>query len=86
MRERFGMIEISCRLEVDHGAILYRQVGTALRLGRLRFSLPRRLWPVVEAVEEAHGPLATYVSVRVTVPVVGHLITYDGCVRREEPE
>ncbi len=35
MRERFRIIEISCRLEATSGAITYRQVGAALRLGRL---------------------------------------------------
>jgi hypothetical protein len=83
LRERFGMFEISCRLDVDRAAIRYRQVGAALRLGRLRLALPRRLWPLVEGVETAQGPLATHVSVRITAPFCGHLISYDGVVKRE---
>jgi hypothetical protein len=84
MRERFGMIEISCRLEAGSGAICYRQVGAAICLGGLRLPLPRWLWPVVEGIEEAHGPGRTRVSVRVTVPLIGHLISYDGSVMRED--
>ena len=83
MRERFGLIEISCRLEAGGGAIHYHQVGAAICLGGLRLPLPRWLWPVVDGTEEAHGPDATHVSVRVTVPLIGHLISYDGIVRRE---
>jgi hypothetical protein len=83
MRERFGMIEISCRLEASGGAICYRQVGAAICVGGLRIPLPRWLWPFVEGIEEADGPGQTRVSVRVTVPLIGHLISYDGTVMRE---
>jgi hypothetical protein len=84
MRERFGLIEIICRLEADCYEIRYRQVGAAICLGGLRLSLPRRLWPVVEGIEQAHGPNQTRVSVRVTVPLIGHLISYDGTVARDD--
>jgi hypothetical protein len=84
MRERFSLIEISCRLEANYNSIRYRQVGAAICLSRLRLLLPRPLWPVVEGVEETHGPNQTRVSVRVIVPIVGHLISYDGTVARED--
>ena len=86
MRERFRMIEIVCRLEASRSAILYHQVGAAIRLGGLRFPLPRRLWPIVEGIEESHGPSMTRVSVRVTVPFVGVLISYEGLLAKEGRE
>lgn len=86
MRERFGVIEIVCRLEAGTSSIVYRQVGAAIYLAGLRFPLPRLLWPTVEGTEEAHGPSMTRVSVRVTLPLAGHLISYDGRLTREEPQ
>jgi hypothetical protein len=86
MRERFGIIEIVCRLEANSDAIVYRQVGAALRLGVVRLPLPRRLWPVVEGIEKADGPATTRVSVRVSVPLAGHLISYNGGLTRDELE
>jgi hypothetical protein len=83
MRERFSIIEIACRLEADGKTICYHQVGASLRFGPVRIPLPRRLWPLVVGTEAAHGPGQTRVSVRVTMPLVGHLISYDGIVTRE---
>ncbi len=84
MRERHGMIEIVCRLEANSDAIIYRQVGAAIRFAGLRLPLPRPLWPVVEGIEKAEGPSTTCVSVRVSVPIAGHLISYDGRLTRDE--
>jgi hypothetical protein len=86
MCERFGMIEIVCRLETAGDAIIYRQVGAALWLGGLRLRLPRFLWPKVDGIEEIDQSDMTHVSVRVVVPFIGHLISYDGCVARDEQE
>jgi hypothetical protein len=78
--EHFGMFEMRVRLEVVAGTLIYTQVGAALRLGMLRVPLCRRLWPHVTASEEANGKNGTHVSVRVTLPLAGLLISYDGCL------
>ena len=83
--ERFGMLELRFRLEVQDGALLFRQVGAELRSGPLHFPIPQRLAPRVEAWEEGAGPDTTHVGVAVTVPVIGRLISYEGHIRREVP-
>ena len=45
--------------------------------------LPRRLWPLVKATEEAFGESQTRVSVTVAAPLIGHLISYEGTLTRE---
>jgi hypothetical protein len=56
-----------------------------IRLGRLAIPLPRWFGPLVEAREDAAGPRRTKVSVVVTVPCAGCLISYEGQIQREEP-
>ncbi len=82
--ERIKLLELEFRLEIRAGALLYRQVGAALRLGPLRVPLPRRMAPHVEAREEPGGANRTLVAVAVTVPRVGLLISYEGHIERQE--
>jgi len=84
--EHFGMLEIRVRLEVDAGALIYRQVGAALRLGLLRVPLSRCLWPFITGSEKADCPRGTSVSVRVTLPLADLLIAYDGHLDGKESE
>jgi hypothetical protein len=85
MAERTGPFELLYRLTAEGGALAYRQEGAALRAGRLRVRLPRRLAPRVEAWERAGaGGEGVRVSVCVTAPLVGLLIEYEGLVRTEE--
>ncbi|HEX8285318.1 MAG TPA: DUF4166 domain-containing protein [Pyrinomonadaceae bacterium] len=83
LAERTGPFELLFRLTVEGGALAYRREGAALRAGRLRLRLPRSLAPSVEALERADGR-GVRVSVRVTAPLVGLLIEYEGLVRMEE--
>jgi hypothetical protein len=85
LSERRGAIELRFRLEVEDGALIYRQVGAAVRLGRLAIPFPRWCRPLLEAREEAVGPSRTKVSVVLTVPCAGFLISYDGQIQREGP-
>lgn len=82
--ERFGPLELRFRLEVMGGALLYRQAGAALRLGALNVPLPRWMAPCVEAREEPAALDLTHVLVAVAVPVIGHLISYEGHIERQE--
>jgi hypothetical protein len=82
--ERAGLAELCFRLEVRDGGLIYHPAGAALRLGRLRVPLPRWLAPSVEAHEAPAGQLGrTEVSVRVSLPVLGLLISYEGLMARE---
>jgi hypothetical protein len=83
--ERITIVELSFRLDASDGALVYRQIGAALRLGPLSVPLPEWLSPRVEAREEAEDLKTTHVSVVVTAPFVGQLISYDGQIHEEDP-
>ena len=83
LAERTGPFEMLFRLTAEGGALAYRQEGAALRAGRLKVRLPHALAPRIEAWERADGP-GVLVSVRVTAPLVGPLIEYEGLVLTEE--
>lgn len=78
MIERVGPVEMQFELRVVSGVLVYRELGTVLRLGPARLRLPRR-WPIrVAASETPAGPDRIHVSVEVTVPILGLLLAYDG--------
>lgn len=79
LAERFGLLELRFQLEVADGALVYQQVGAALCLGSVRVPLPRWVAPRV-AAREAPGKLPnhTQVSVQVSSPLCGLLISYEG--------
>jgi hypothetical protein len=81
--ERTGPFELRFRLKVEGGALSYRQEDAALRVKSLRVKLPRLLAPRVEARERADEG-GVRVTVRVTSPLTGPLIRYEGVVRTEE--
>jgi hypothetical protein len=83
MAERTGPFELLFRLNVEGGALAYCQEGAFLRVGSLRVRLPRLLAPRVEARERADGG-GVRVSVCVTAPLFGALISYEGLVGLKE--
>ena len=86
MAERTGPFELLFRLRVDGGALAYTQEGAFLRVRGLRVGLPRLLAPRVEAWERAGEGGGVRVEVRVTAPLFGPLISYEGLVRLKEAE
>jgi hypothetical protein len=85
LRERFGPLEISFKLEVRAGGIHYHQTRSAIRVGGVSLPLPRAFSPRV-AARELPGPKpdSTQVCVTVHLPLVGLLIRYEG--EMETPE
>ena len=84
LAERFGLLELRFRLAVEGGALLYRQSGAFVGLGVLMLPLPKRISPQVSAREEPMAASRRVRStVRVTLPLLGLLITYSGEI---EPE
>jgi len=77
--ERFGSLEICFTLSASDGGLIYHQQNAALRLGAIWLKLPRWIAPVVTA-SEAVAPDGdrSYVTVHVSLPVIGHLIGYQG--------
>jgi hypothetical protein len=85
MAERTGPFEILFRLRAEGGALAYASEGAFLRVKSLRVRLPRLLAPRVEAWERAADG-GVSVTVRVTSPLTGPLICYEGTVRTEGDE
>jgi hypothetical protein len=86
LSERFSIIELRFRLAALNGALIYRSIGAAMRVGRLSVSLPAFLSPRVEAREATNGINRTSVSVAVTLPLAGLLFSYQGDIEKEESE
>lgn len=81
LAEAMGPLEIRFRLDVVDGALIYHPGGAALRLGSLRLPLPRWLAPSVSAWEkQTADPQRIEVSIQVTSPLLGLLVTYGGTV------
>ena len=79
--ERIGPTEVRYRLEVAGGALYYRHMGTALRLGPIRLPLPRSFAPRIAARESAlTDENSTHISIEVSHPLTGRLISYKGFI------
>jgi len=81
--ERVSRSETHLKLDAIDGALHYRTRCVALRLGPLRFQLPRWLAPRVTASETQEGA-GLRIHVDVVLPIVGLLIAYDGVLTRIE--
>jgi hypothetical protein len=82
--ERFGVLEFRFRLEVTGGSLLFRQLEAALVWGTVRLRLPAAWAPIVDAREDAAGAHRIRVHVRVVLPPLGPVLTYDGTIDIEE--
>jgi hypothetical protein len=86
--EQVGLAEMRFHLEERDGGLVYHPVGATLRWGWLRIPLPIWLTPVVNAQEApATQQDKIKVLVRVSLPAVGLLISYEGLMTpiAEEP-
>jgi len=85
LAERLGCLEFWFRLRVIEHALDFWHTGTACVLGPMRVPLPRWLSPHITAREWAgreEGSLQ--VAVRVSLPCIGLLMAYEGCLKRED--
>lgn len=83
--ERNKGVDVWFRLAVIDGALLYQQTRAILNIGPWRLPLPRRLSTYIVASERAAADKSSVqVSVRVTMPLIGLLIEYEGNIRMEE--
>ena len=80
LSERFGCLEFRFRLAAADGRLVFVQREAALRFSARRLRLPRWLAPRIEAHEDAADARRVRVRVRITLPVVGLLIAYDGLI------
>jgi hypothetical protein len=85
LAERLGCLEFWFRLRVIEHALDFWHTGTTGVLGPLRVPLPRWLSPRITAREWAgleEGSLQ--VEVRISLPLIGLLMAYEGCLKRED--
>ena len=85
LAERFGLLEFRFRLYASAvGGLVYVQRDAALRLGPFRVRIPASWAPRVEARESPAGPGRVEIVVRVALPLVGPLITYEGFMTTQD--
>jgi hypothetical protein len=82
--ERIGVLEFRFRLEASAGSLVFRQLEAAVVVGPVRVRLPAAWAPRVDAREDPAGAHQIGVHVRVVLPALGPLLTYDGTIDFEE--
>jgi hypothetical protein len=81
--ERIGILEFRFGLTAANGGLVFQQVDAAFVLGSMRLRLPAAWAPRIEAREDPAGADQIAVNVRVVLPRVGPLLTYDGTINLE---
>ncbi len=78
LAERFGLLEFWFALSAENGVLVYHQYAANLKIGSLRIRLPR--WAAPQTVaSESPGPTGSaYISIRVSLPLIGHQLSYGG--------
>ena len=80
--DRFGVIAFCFHLEVSNGGIINQHRKTYLRFGVLSLRLPWFVSPRVVSHEEPDDKeSASRITVSLSMPLVGHLLSYNGIVR-----
>jgi Domain of unknown function (DUF4166) len=82
--ERIGPIRLRFRLEPGPRRLFFRHEGSSLLVRGIAVKLPAFLAPRFSARAEERGEDAFCVTVRISVPIAGPLLTYRGIVRVEE--
>ena len=80
LAERIGIVELRFRLHVARGSLRYVPAGAAVTLSRWSVPLPPWLAPRVEASEEPADGHGSRVHVRISLPLIGFFMAYDGQV------
>ena len=84
LAERAGILEFKFRVEPSDGGILFRQLDTAVVVKSVRLRLPAMWAPRVIAREDPAGERHIHIHVRVELPALGPVLTYDGTMEIED--
>ena len=83
--ERIGRVELTFRLSIEDRALVYTQVKAAFRIGPIRMPFPKWFAPNTWAKEAAeHNSDQAHIIVKVSAPVIGTLIFYEGTLALQE--
>lgn len=78
LAERTGPLEFRFRLEAIDDGLVYRQVATCAVLGSIRLELPLVVSPWIDARERPAGPRSIDMHVRISAPLIGPVLIYEG--------
>jgi len=81
--ESYGLMLIFFRLCVVNGALVFRSVASALKIGPIELSLPEWLSPQTSARVCGNPNGGLSVSVKISVPLAGLLLSYEGPLKTE---
>jgi hypothetical protein len=85
LAERLGCLEFRFYLHVIEHTLAFWHTGTACALGPMRVPLPRWVSPRITAREWAGpGEGSLQVAVRVSLPFIGLLMAYEGCLKHKD--
>jgi hypothetical protein len=85
LAEKFGPLELRFQLLLQPDCLGYAQRAAVLSLGWLQLPVPAWLAPQVRASEAVvSGTDRSYVSVTISLPLLGLLISYEGELAAEE--
>lgn len=85
LREFLGPLEFRFRLVVKEADLHFQQEAVRFRLAGASFPVPGWAVPKLKAVCHGDGPGSRVrISVRVEAPLVGVLLSYEGCFERND--
>lgn len=81
--ERMGIVVCRFRLRVLGAALMIQHDSTFFAVSGLRVRLPRFLAPTIQAyVDPSPEPMATFVHVALSLPLVRTVLAYSGTVKQ----
>lgn len=83
--EALGLILCLFRLRVEAGVLVFEQVGASVGGRRFALPIPSFLAPRIEG-RATHDGDRVHVHVRISAPIVGLLVSYEGRVVTDPPE
>ena len=80
--EALGLVLCIFRLRVEGAVLIFDQVGSSLGGRRFALPIPRFLGPKIDGRATHEGDLV-HVHVKISAPMVGLLVSYEGLVSTE---
>jgi hypothetical protein len=85
LMERTGALEVTFTVTADRDGLRFASRGAALRIGSFRVRIPHPFAPSIHAAVEALRGDRLGVSVAVSVPAIGPVLSYGGWLEEISP-